>query len=36
VSKTTLGYRVTGRKTCAKANEKEQLLSNAQENTLAR
>jgi hypothetical protein len=36
VSKTTLGYRMTGRKTRAKAHETQQLLSNAQENTLAR
>ena len=36
VSKTTLGYRMTGRKTRAEAHEIEQLLSNAQENTLAR
>lgn len=36
VSKTTLAYRMTGRKTRAEAHETEQLLSNAQENTLAR
>jgi hypothetical protein len=36
VSKTTLGYGMTGRKTRAEAHETEQLLSNAQENTLAR
>ena len=32
VSKTTLGYRISGRKTCAEAHETEQLLSNAQYN----
>ncbi|KFZ20041.1 hypothetical protein V501_00335 [Pseudogymnoascus sp. VKM F-4519 (FW-2642)] len=36
VSKTTLSYRMTRRKTRTAAHETEQLLSNAQENTLAR
>jgi vacuolar-type H+-ATPase subunit F/Vma7 len=36
VSRTTLGYRMAGRKTRTKAHETEQLLSNAEENTLAR
>jgi hypothetical protein len=36
VSKTTLGYRIAGRKTRAKAYETEQLLLNTQENILAR
>ena len=36
MSRTTLGYRIAGRKTYTKAYETEQLLSNAEENTLAR
>ena len=36
VSKTTLGYRMAGRKTRTEAHEIEQILSNAEENTLAR
>jgi len=36
VSRTTLGYRMAGRKTRTEAHETEQLLSNAEENTLAR